>query len=405
MKTIEFHILQNFPPSNLNRDDSGAPKDCDFGGYRRQRISSQCLKRSVRQSDVFREQMTDRLGIRTKRAPEAVAGLLVGLGHSETQAKALAAEFYEALYKIDDDGKTRYLLYVGPEELQRAADLLHGAEPGTIAAAGQLAELRSNPPAKGVSKKEKADHEKAISEAAKPFAALADQYKKTYPKHVRAVDVALFGRMLADNPAENVDAACQVSHAISVNRMNMEFDYFTAVDDLQPAENAGAGMIGTIGFSSSCFYRFACVDTSQLTRNLGGDAKAAREGVLAFAEAFVQARPSGKQNTFAAHSLPALVMVVMRESGQPVSLVNAFENPVKPGQDESLTSRAVESLSAHYGRLQKMYGLNGQAACVMLDAGGKAAQSLQAAGVETLDSVPDLLGTLKTFLTAKPEPA
>ena len=127
MKTIEFHILQNFPPSNLNRDDSGAPKDCDFGGYRRQRISSQCLKRSVRTSEVFEMLMHDRLGKRTKRAPMEVAKLLVQGGQTEARAKAMAEEFFEALYGVNDKGMTDYLLYVGAEELQRAATILQEA--------------------------------------------------------------------------------------------------------------------------------------------------------------------------------------------------------------------------------------------------------------------------------------
>lgn len=397
MKTIEFHILQNFPPSNLNRDDSGAPKDCDFGGYRRQRISSQCLKRSVRQSDVFRDQLTDRLGIRTKRAPIEVAKLLVQQGHSQEQANAMALEFFDALYGVSDKGTTAYLLYIGAEELQRAATLLTEADSEIGTTADHLATLRAE--VSKLQKKEKEAKQKEIDEASKPFATLAEQYKKTYPKHVRSVDVALFGRMLADSPTENIDAACQVSHAISVNRMNMEFDYFTAVDDLQPADNAGAGMIGTVGFSSSCFYRFACVDMSQLSKNLGGDNKAAAEGVLAFAEAFVQARPSGKQNTFAAHSLPALVMVVVRESGQPVSLANAFETPVKPGNDQSLTDEAIAALGKHYGKLRKMYGLNGQATCVVLDDETTGLASLEKAGVTILDTVPALLDTLKSATT------
>lgn len=398
MKTIEFHILQNFPPSNLNRDDSGAPKDCDFGGYRRQRISSQCLKRSVRQSDTFREQIDDRLGVRTKRAPEVVAKQLTLLGHAEGQAKTMAQEFFDALYGVNDKGNTDYLLYVGPEELQRAATLLHemGGELGSVAE--QLTQLRAEH--NKLQKKEKENAKKTIDEATKPFIALAEQYKKTYPKHVRSVDVALFGRMLADNPAENIDAACQVSHAISVNRMNMEFDYFTAVDDLQPEDNAGAGMIGTVGFASSCFYRFACVDWDQLTRNLGGDAAAAREGIMAFAEAFIQARPSGKQNTFAAHSLPAFILIVVREQGQPVSLANAFEKPVTPTVSHSLTDGAIDSLSQHYKKLKKMYGLNGMATCVLLDDANKAVTELQAVGVTVQEDVPTLLNSLRTAINA-----
>jgi CRISPR system Cascade subunit CasC len=397
MKTIELHILQNFPPSNLNRDDSGAPKDCDFGGYRRQRISSQCLKRSVRQSDLFRDLMSERLGIRTKRAPEQVAKQLVALGHAEAPALAAAQEFFEALYGVNDKGQTNYLLYVGSEELERAATLLHEADSGLLTAAEKLATQRAT--LAKLAKKEKEVSQKEIDQAAKPFEVLADQYKKQYPRHVRAVDVALFGRMLADNPTENIDAACQVSHALSVNRLHMEFDYFTAIDDLQPEDNAGAGMIGTVGFASSCFYRFACVDLDQLTRNLGGDANASREGVLAFAEAFVQARPSGKQNTFAAHSLPACVLVVMRESGQPVSLVNAFESPIKPTERASLTDGAIRALGQHYGQITQLYGLRGSAACVVLG-DSDAGKSLAEAGVDRQPNLPALLDTLRAALSA-----
>lgn len=400
MKTIEFHILQNFPPSNLNRDDSGAPKDCDFGGYRRQRISSQCLKRSVRRSDIFQELLDGRLGIRTKRAPEQVAQRLVAGGYQSAPAQAAAEALFDALYKLDENGKTKYLLYVGTEELQRAATLLVEAGPDLVATAERLAALRTE--TANLPKKEREIKQKELVEAAKPFAALAEQYKKQYPKHVRSVDVALFGRMLADNPAENIDAACQVSHALSVNRLNMEFDYFTAVDDIPNEDNnPGAGMIGTVGFASSCFYRFACVNVDLLTQNLGGDAAAAHEGVLAFAEAFVQARPSGKQNTFAAHSLPALVLVVAREAGQPVSLVNAFEVPIRPTEQAGLTAGAIRALGRHYTQLGQMYGLRGNAACVVLDgAESEATQSLRDAGVTAYAGVPDLLTSLRTTLTA-----
>jgi CRISPR system Cascade subunit CasC len=399
MKTIEFHILQNFPPSNLNRDDSGAPKDCDFGGYRRQRISSQCLKRSVRQSDVFQELLNGRLGIRTKRAPEQVAQRLVAGGYQAAPARAAAEALFDALYKLDENGKTKYLLYVGAEELQRAATLLLEAGPELVATAEQLATLSAA--MTSLPKKEREAIQKELAEAAKPFAALAEQYKKQYPRHVRSVDVALFGRMLADNPTENIDAACQVSHALSVNRLNMEFDYFTAVDDLPNEDNnPGAGMIGTVGFASSCFYRFACVNVDQLTRNLGGDATAAHEGILAFAEAFVQARPSGKQNTFAAHSLPALVLVVAREAGQPVSLVNAFEVPIRPTEQAGLTTGAIRALGRHYAQLRQMYGLRGNATCVVLDGtDSEATQALRDAGVTAYAGVPDLLASLRTTLT------
>jgi len=382
MKTIEFHILQNFPPSNLNRDDSGAPKDCDFGGYRRQRISSQCLKRSAR--GVFQENTKVQTAVRTKKAPSLLREKLIELGFEEVEAENLASGLLGVIHGLDDD-QTKVILNYGDEELVSIAQYV---QENTVNVQSEISRITDLTGSKA--KKAKLQFAKKVASAVNP------------QMTVSSIDIALFGRMLASSPTENINAACQVSHAISVNRMNMEFDYFTAVDDIPDDDNTGAAMIGTLGFSSSCFYRFACVDMDQLSRNLGGDAQAANEGVLAFAEAFVQARPSGKQNTFAAHSLPALVMVVMRESGQPVSLVNAFENPIKPGTDKSLTSRAIDALGTHYGKLQKMYVLNGQAAYVMLDADEDVEKSLSETGVRSLDSIPALLDTLKSSLTTNP---
>lgn len=403
---IEIHILQNYAPSNLNRDDSGAPKDCNFGGHRRQRISSQCLKRSVRKSEIFERLMKDRLGLRTKRTPEAVAKKLVTLGYEEASARAMADSLLEELYGLSDKGETAYLLYIGPEEIQRGADLLHEQGEENIQRATELNKLKKEEDLlkkdKNAAKKDKEIAAKAVEEARKPFADLANKYKKMYPKHVRAIDVALFGRMLANSPTENVDAACQVAHAISVNRMTMEFDFFTAVDDLKPEDNSGAGMIGTVGFASSCFYRFACINTSQLDRNLGGDEASAREGLMAFAEAFIYARPSGKQNTFAAHSLPSLILFVTRETGQPLSLANAFENPAYPSEERSLTEDAIQKLSKHYIELKKMYGLDGTAACVILNGNETIAKQLTDAGVAIEENVSNLLEALKKSLSVQP---
>ena len=390
---IEIHLLQNFPPSNLNRDDSGAPKDCNFGGYRRQRISSQCLKRSVRKSDTFQELLDGRLGIRTKRTPEEVAKRLEASGYEAATAQAAANALLDELYGLDEKEATKYLLYIGSEEIQRMADLLYQAEE-TQDKTVELQQLKEQ--IKAADKKEQKAITTSLTEVKKHFAQLAKEYRNTYPKHVRAVDVALFGRMLASNPDENVDAACQVAHAISVNRMTMEFDYFTAVDDLKPAGSTGAGMIGTVGFASSCFYQFACVDMNKLTENLGNDKAAAQQGAMAFVEAFIHARPSGKQNTFAAHSLPALVMFVVRESGQPVSLANAFEEPAYPADNRSLTSQATEKLAEHYSLLNKMYGTNGQAGCVLLSP--DSSEQFSSASVSVYESVPDLLQFLESSL-------
>src|SRR3989304_10622478 len=162
--------------------------------------------------------------------------------------------------------------------------------------------------------------------AKKQAAQNADPELKKAPDKVfnggKAVDVALFGRMLADMPEKNQDAACQVAHAISTHSVEREFDFYTAVDDLKPEDTAGADMMGTIEFNSACFYRYAVVDWEKLTSNLQGDTGLAEKGLRAFLEGFVVAAPTGKQKTFAAHNPPEFVAVSVRRHTAPRSLAN-----------------------------------------------------------------------------------
>jgi CRISPR system Cascade subunit CasC len=175
----------------------------------------------------------------------------------------------------------------------------------------------------------------------------------------KAADLALFGRMLADLPEKNIDAACQVAHAITTNPIHsIEFDYYTAVDDLKPTDTAGADMIGTVEFNSACFYRYANLDLGQLTENLKGDAELARKTAEAFLRASVEAVPTGKQNGFAAHNKPALVFAVAR-SGPPVSLANAFVKPIRPPFKHDLESDSVLALDRFYRKLTAGYGDGG----------------------------------------------
>jgi CRISPR system Cascade subunit CasC len=177
----------------------------------------------------------------------------------------------------------------------------------------------------------------------------------------KAVDLALFGRMVADAPERNVEAACQVAHAISTHRVNADLDFFTALDDLQPQGEPGAGMMGTVEFNSACMYRYALLDLVQLKNNLEGDAELALEAALAFLKASVQAVPSGKQNSMAAHNPPSLVMVVIRTAGVPWSLANAFQHPVTAGTPDQggLVEQSIRRLDAYWGRLQAVYGTTG----------------------------------------------
>lgn len=164
------------------------------------------------------------------------------------------------------------------------------------------------------------DDELAAIKAAKPKQILAEAH---------SIDIALFGRMVADHTDLKVDAAAQVAHALSVHAVQNDFDYYTAVDDAKDqsaGDDAGAAMIGTVEFNSSTLYRYATVDVDRLRDNLG-DAAAAQRAVEAFVRSFVTSMPSGKQNTFANRTLPDAIVVTLRDT-QSVNLVSAFEAPV-----------------------------------------------------------------------------
>lgn len=337
---VEFHLIQNFAPSNLNRDDTGAPKDALFGGYRRARISSQCFKRAIR---ITAKNVTtvapEFRGVRTKKLVQMLQERLEKRGRDDSTSRIEAA-LNAAGLKIKDDGKTEYLLFLGMKEIEDFAELIHHHwdDLGTAATSGE--------------KKTKKDAKIAVSnEVRKKAKSLLDGGK--------AVDVALFGRMLADLPEANQDAACQVAHAISTHRVEREFDYFTAVDDMGDPDETGAGMIGQVEFNSATFYRYAVVDPKKLFANLQYDKDLVLSGIEAFVKAMAHAIPPGKQNTFAAHNPPSFIGVVVRSSG-PLNLANAFEKPVWPRKDKELTGLSVAALAEHESKVSPVYGDGGE---------------------------------------------
>ncbi len=356
---VELHLLQSVPPSNLNRDDSGAPKDAHFGGHRRARLSSQSLKRAIRTSETFHRIVSERVGIRTRRAVAYLRDRLVDNHEMDSaSAQALARSAVEALLKkVGDDDRSNVLYYAARPELDDLAARLINDDDATEAAAAVAEATASLPEDEKLSK----EQAKAVDDAKKPLdkaaGVLVKQFVKDYKGKTSAADIALFGRMLAEEPTLNIDAACQVAHALSVDRVAPAYDYFTAVDDLKDAaeDDAGAGMIGTTGFTSACFYRYAVVDVDQLAQNLDGDREAARDAVRAFLTAAVTALPSGKQNSFAAQVRPEVVMAVVRRDGMPLSLVNAFAAPVQP-KEQSLAYHATEKLAEQWNAMETMYG-------------------------------------------------
>ena len=321
---IDIHILQTVPPSNLNRDDAGSPKQAVYGGVRRTRVSSQAWKRATRKAFVEQPGIsTDKLGTRTKRVSTLLAERIAARTGLDIEA---ATRLSTSLLKDLDikPGKkateTAYLLFFGVSQLDAIVDLI--AEQAT-----ELAALADDALGKVV--------------ADLP---VREQLTKGHP-----IDVALFGRMVADIPSLNVDAATQVAHALSVNPAEIEFDYYTAVDDEKGAEeDAGAAMIGTVEFTSATLYRFATVGVHQLAANLGNDHVATIEAIQAFLRAFVTSMPTGHQNTFAHRTLPSLVSFAVRDD-QPINLVSAFEAPVR-GKD-GIAAKSVVRLAEEFNRV------------------------------------------------------
>lgn len=330
---LEFHVIQNFAPSNLNRDDTGAPKDALFGGHRRARVSSQCFKRAVRLAATEHALLPEsHRGVRTKKVRDLLVQRL-STRPAEEAAVKVEAVLSAAGLKLKDDGKTEYLIFLGE---------------GEVAALAALIDAHWDEVAVTTEKKSKKDAKAgAAADLGKKVKALLDGGK--------AVDVALFGRMLADLPAVNQDAACQVAHAISTHRVEREFDYFTAVDDKGDEDETGAGMIGQVEFNSATFYRYAVLDLNKLLTNLQNDRELALSAVQAFTLALARAVPTGKQNSFAAHNPPEFVGVCLRHAA-PMNLANAFEKPVAPRRDESLSAQSVQALVAYEARLAAVYG-------------------------------------------------
>lgn len=358
MKTIvEIHVLQNFAPSNLNRDDTGAPKDALFGGTRRARISSQCSKRAVRQ--FFGEQVVrgilsaDELAQRSKRVLDALTTILKEKGRDPIAAEEKARLALGAVkLAVKDGGKTEYLLFLGQREISGIADVIHEMWDALSVAEAQPSEGKKA----GKAKKQAAE-------------GIDPEIRKALEKIFnggKALDVALFGRMLADMPEKNQHAACQVAHALSTHAVEREFDFYTAVDDLKPEDTAGADMMGTVEFNSACFYRYAVVDWAKLGENLQQDSELAAKGLRAFLEGFVVAEPTGKQNTFAAHNPPEFVLATVRRNTAPRNLANAFETAIRAR--DNLTRSSANALLGKAKVLQAAYG--GETAAFVLDLSG-----------------------------------
>ena len=390
---VELHLLQNVAPSCLNRDDTNTPKDCEFGGHRRARISSQAFKRAIRLSPVFKETLQNDPGTRTKMLVSRLTAYLTKKGNKqEEEAQAIAIGFVKAVMSAVDENKenkTKVLLYLGDDEIERMGGIaLNNYDALLTAKKEQDAKAESeNQSGKKKSKKEQGPFQDACKVVAKEF-----------KSGTKAADIALFGRMMAEHPGANIDAACQVAHAISTNKVSMEMDYYTAVDDLSPKEETGAGMMGFTGFNSSCFYRYATIDLNQLKENLSGDTDLANKAVEAFLRASVTALPTGKQNSMAAHNPPEVIFAVVRHNGAPVSLANAFCKPVRPSYDSDLMTDSIKAMDAHWGKLTKVYGAEGVAAKAVCTVSDVELESLHSDGKERKETFDEVVQSVMDAL-------
>lgn len=344
---LDLHIIQNFSPSNLNRDDANTPKDCEFGGYRRARISSQCIKRSVRRHPAFIEAVEKAggdVGLRTKRLKGKLVEIFVKEHKKPAEeAEKVAQGVIDNLgLKLKDEEKTEYLLYLGEGETAELAKIAIPAWTAMLAAdAG----------------KEKKKKEGGTSKHGEEFKNVIGKSRKEVKSY--AADIALFGRMVANDKNMNVDAACQVAHAISTHKVEMETDYFTAIDDLLPNEESRSDMIGVVEFNSSCFYRYSNINLSKLRDNLGLNDDLLAATVLGYVEASVKAIPTGKQNSMAAQNPAGYARAILRNDGFPWSLANAFQTPIRPLAEGSLEERSVSALENYFDRLKAIYGGEG----------------------------------------------
>lgn len=331
---IQLHLLTSYPPANLNRDDLGRPKTARMGGVDRLRVSSQSLKRNWRTSDHFQEALAGHLGTRTKMLGISAYEQLVEGGTDTEKALAWSKAIAEQFGKLKKEEQDKPLVGLEIEQLVHVSPIERSGIDALV--------------------------NKLVAEKRAP---------NTEELHIlrteaMAVDIALFGRMLASKPAMNIEAACQVAHAISVHQVTIEDDYFTAVDDLNDgSEDAGAAHIGETGFAAGLFYSYICINKELLIKNLNGDVNLANQALAALTEAAVKVAPTGKQNSFASRAYASYVLAE-KGSQQPRSLSVAFLKPVHKNS-EDFGAEAIMALEKQHKNFDEVYGKCADAHCTL----------------------------------------
>ncbi|MFB7411468.1 type I-E CRISPR-associated protein Cas7/Cse4/CasC [Streptomyces sp. NPDC056202] len=368
---IDVHVLQTVPPSNVNRDDAGAPKEASYGGVRRPRASSQAWKRATRLAFASLGIGEDQLGTRTKQIADHLAGRIADrTGFDDASAARLAAAVIAPLgitASKNKEEESAYLLFYGNKQIEQLVDLVADR-------AGELTALDD----KQLAAEFTADRARTALMTGHP------------------IDVALFGRMVANVPDIDVNAACQVAHAIATHGAELEFDFYTAVDDRQAADSKGAGMMGRIGFNSATLYRYGAISLHQLETNLS-DPAAAVQAATAFVSAFVRSMPTGYGNSFAHRTMPQLVALAIRDD-QPINLVTAFEKPVTAYGATGYAAPSAKALATEQHTIATTWGAPALWTGVTHSFTDDTAKALDGAFGEAL-TFPGMLDALATELT------
>lgn len=364
---VELHIIQNFPPSNLNRDDIGQPKTTDFGGVRRARISSQCQKRAIRLHPAFQQATQVEPSKRTQLMVKGLMDKLALAGIPEAQARPIAVCVGEAYAKKKTDvnkktgtDQTPTLIFLSDAEFEWLSDRLRQVWADAEKAAAVIPEAERTIKEAAANKDTKTENaaRKTLKEATAVFDQMVEELVKQTKERTSAPDIALYGRMLADRPETNIDAACQVAHAISTHGIGkLDMDYYTAMDDIKQAmKDPGAGFLDVAYFTSACFYRYMRIDCAQLQKTLG-DADLACRTVEGFMRAAEAAIPTGKINSHAQYMRPSFMLAVVRADGSDGwNLANAFEKPVKASSEQGVIEQSVKRLQSRFEHLREFYG-------------------------------------------------
>jgi CRISPR system Cascade subunit CasC len=320
---VQLHLLTCYPPSNLNRDDLGRPKTAMMGGALRLRVSSQSLKRAWRTSELFKSALSGHIGTRTKEMGVQVYQALCQKGVGEKQALEWGKSIAGVFGKVKKANKDQPL-----EELE-IEQLVHFSPEEQTVIDTLIEKL-------------------AVSQQVPSTTDLA-----LLRQHHTAADIALFGRMLADAPAYNTEAAAQVAHALSVHKVQVEDDFFTAVDDLNTGEeDVGAGHMGETEFGAAVYYLYVCIDHALLLENLSNNADLTRRTLAALIECAATIAPTGKQNSFASRAYASYVMAEKGDQ-QPRSLAVAY---LKPVSGEDMLPTAIERLETKRAMMEAVYG-------------------------------------------------